>query len=791
MLPLNLSEYIHPSTASKQTLSETQRCLRDKVNQIHILSPDIQHAAIMQVLWSRAQARASCRCGSCLHAAIARRTTTAASKRRLRVSDVFTACYSTILATAAFADAKVKEDRRKEWDRVIAEAKAEVPMNEPASIEGAHSQQASDSLGSELPSIRNLSRAADESRSKTCKAWGGIGWAIPPRMKETSLESKLRILDSQLKEISSSAKILPELEVVDSTSSDSGLDHEWIETPDVQLPPREPKQKLHLDKMEEMVANLVDRLLHRTNIHSVQSSAALARDDIQQQMNDIAQRIDSLKKGFTRLPAYSWDDVKSVEEQRCALHRSLRALCRRATPSKSSIDLMLAKICYNLLICTAPPSISTYNLLLWELNRLRQPELAQIIVDSFLHESRFKPNKVTGRLILDHYRIKKDPSGFSATTKQMGGHLKSMRIKRRHTSTFSVPAVQEWALANKVILRGAHLYQKMLRDTATFNSLIRGSLEMHGVRSAIRYVRAALREGYEITSKTLCTIIKACLTQLDTQAGISLLRAILLWTERTDFSTTLYSKKVRYHIHELLSLCGVSSSPSLQKVLPPRMSRDVLEKMLRNMKIEYIRESVEQLSKRISSVKDVLCVTGTQISTNLLQNDSARPDHDRVTRAIELLKRQDPRDMVCAGKKQKRAAARRWVRLQCLESMLVTHEEQITASQGQLLPIIFARLSTERKDRYLDAIKLSRHNGHVVSMSDRFELLSQLLRVEAILPVPKVDLGPSKVESQPDLSLDRTIKKIPSPTDAVKSQHLISLLPIISVSKPEIRAVAP
>src|SRR4051794_7375173 len=80
----------------------------------------------MQVLWSRvAQTRSSCHCRSCLNAAttIARRATTAASRRGLKVGDLFTACYSAVLATAAVADARVKDDRRKEWDRLIAEAK--------------------------------------------------------------------------------------------------------------------------------------------------------------------------------------------------------------------------------------------------------------------------------------------------------------------------------------------------------------------------------------------------------------------------------------------------------------------------------------------------------------------------------------------------------------------------------------------------------------------------------------------------------------------------------------------
>src|SRR5450432_2622353 len=80
----------------------------------------------MQVIWSRVAQTSSCRCNACLHSAtkLARRTTTAASKRQLKASDVFTLCYSAMFATAAVVDAKRKDERRKQWDRAIEEAKA-------------------------------------------------------------------------------------------------------------------------------------------------------------------------------------------------------------------------------------------------------------------------------------------------------------------------------------------------------------------------------------------------------------------------------------------------------------------------------------------------------------------------------------------------------------------------------------------------------------------------------------------------------------------------------------------
>jgi hypothetical protein len=718
----------------------------------------------MQVLWSRAQARAACRCGSCLHAAIARRTTTAAGRRRLKISDVFTACYSTILATAAFADAKVKEDRRKEWDRVIAEAKAGVPGNELEDVEGTYSQPMSNSQGPILNSAENL--------QATVLLEPALGvpdvWMAPPRIQETPLGNKLSLLDSQLKNIPILSASIYKQKTVDLRTSDSDpIDDMVGEHQDPELLPREPRKELHLRKMEEMIVKLVDRLLLQTSMFSVESSVVLGANDVREQMNDIAERIEALRTGFTHLPSYSWADRESVEEQRSALHRLLSVLCHGTTPSKPSVDLMLAKICYNLLISTAPPSIFTYNTLLREFNRLRQPHLTQIVVDSYFYESRFKINSTTGRLILDHYRIKQDPKGFNTIIKRMGGHDKSMRIERRHTSLLWKESAKEWALANKVIHRGSFIYQKMPRGADVFDSLICGSLEMKSVRCAIRYVRAAFREGSEVTSETLCNVIKKCLAEVDRLAGISLLRAILCWTVHCDVSATFYTKTIRSLLYRLVSLCGMDPFLGSRQYLPLSIPGDLLEQMLRHMRIESLTETVERLVIRISSINNVFRDTELQLS-----------DLDRVRTAIELLERADGWDRKHARRQRKHIVEGRWIRLRSLESRLGSHAKKMDVLQIELLPLAFATLSTEQKNQYLKSIKLVEPEK-----SERLELLVRFARIQS--------RGQSrKVESLPDNLLAATSKKILIAEEKVQPQQPFLLVPIYPVNKAELRAAA-
>ena len=89
--------------------------------------------AAMQTVWSRvAQTRCLCNCPSCLSATnlVIRRTTTATARRKVRVGDAFTVFASSLAATATFIDSTRKDARRWQWDRVIAEAKAQVEATE-------------------------------------------------------------------------------------------------------------------------------------------------------------------------------------------------------------------------------------------------------------------------------------------------------------------------------------------------------------------------------------------------------------------------------------------------------------------------------------------------------------------------------------------------------------------------------------------------------------------------------------------------------------------------------------
>lgn len=550
----------------------------------------------MQALWSRvAQTRSSCRCRSCLNATavVTRRTTTATRKRGVKVGDLFTACYSTILATAVFADARVKEDRRKEWDRVIAEAKA--GNYETATPKSTQGQQKAERLNFRI--VKYLG-------SDNLGSWSSTSWK-PPMHRYESRSASLARLDNELRWLAdTSPENLPVTE--ETPPSSPGQNEEWYDQDDIEaLPseyftPREPLKSEYKDKVAEMVRNLVDQLLLRTNVFSIaRAGPTSASSDVDIQKIQIAQRIKELQATFIQMPAYSEGEIS--QEQRTALHKSLSVACTSTNPDRSNVELLVAKICYNLLISTTPPNIGTYNILIREFTRLRQHELAQDVIDSF-HQSKMKPNNRTIQLMLDHFIAWHSPIGFQQTIDRMSVAKGDMSIKRRRVYKLTSDDLQ-WATTNRVRFNGIWVSQKVDRSPDIFEALIRGSFELKGVRPAIRVIKASLREGQMLRARTFYNAVEACLSRLDSKAARNLLGVILSTWKRASILLADLGPDFRYAFHRLLVLCNIDWAPDSKPNLPPFLSPHTLRDFIRWLRIETLEDSISRHKAFVSSLR--------------------------------------------------------------------------------------------------------------------------------------------------------------------------------------------
>lgn len=727
----------------------------------------------MQAFFRTAQA-SSCRCSSCLQTAttIARRTTTAASRHRFRAGDLFTACYSTILATAAIVDAKVKDDRRLEWDRLIAEAKT-TPIVKPEGEEGGSTGNIS----------RNDREGFDEMKKPDSAVWDGISWSTATSSKHAQRLAQRKTLDAY-NSVANSTR-------APNVYSPSGVlvtEEEWIDEDYGHiLRPREPRNHIQIRNVEETISKLVDRLLLQSKVNpSIQSSSlsAGARADLTAQMNEMSMTIEGLQRGDTPLPSYSHLDPTSMRQEQAELHGSLIALLKKAESDHSIIDVTLAKICCNLLVSTSPPNITTYNILIEYFTRLGRHDLAQIVVDSFLLESRYRPNNATICLLLNHFAAKGDSAGFRKIIKRMGGVDGDMRIKSRALSVLPVPSIQNWAMTSKVVHRNGLLTQKVPRNAQIFDSLIQGCLKLADIRSAIRYFRASLREGCQVNSGVLHQIAKACLEKMDYNAGRSLLYTILLpWEGGASLDHGIdYCSTSRYAIYQLLGLCRIDIASS--EKLPIKASRHALQRLIRHMNIKSIADSVDRFSERVSLLESLLSMNSSEaLAKELKTHDwvfqllgSQRyPDtpYQRIDLAVRILNQASLHETRRIKRLKQNSSKARLKSIQGFEATLRTQSKDFNSIQQLLLPISYNHLSPKSKSKY-DAsvgnrqdIPISKRMSFLLSLhlqggsSDKNTTKPRLLRLQGAyqssapeiqakhIPKPHKVSGPSFSDSYP------------------------------------------
>jgi len=631
----------------------------------------------------------------------------------LKIGDLFTAAYSTILATAAVADANTKDARRREWDRLIAEAKGvKIPERKETPLETA--------IGLKSISSTPVDLEGNGTSTAGPACWDGSRGTPHNLRKDTRWATQLSILDAHLKQSLAAASSL----TIESQISPAEQIEEWLDAddPDSLLPPREPRKQIHVDRIEEMVAKLVSRLLLTSKTCSSLKNGPATQLSLQ--MKDMEERIQGLQAGHTQLPMYTLNDWEQVQNERSGLHRSLVTLFRKTDSTGANIEVMIAKICYNLLICSAPPNITTYNIMLQCLTRLRQHELGQIIVDSFLYDSKYMPNHATIRLILEHYTAKKDRAGFKQIVTRMKAMKGDMRIRSRRIDDLVQLSDRDWALSDQVVLQNSYLRQKAPRNAGTFEALILGCLQFSDFRAATSQVRAAIREGQQISSRALVAFVVH--SKLDSENALKLLYTILSqWQNDAMSSVITYCREVRWAMLELLWICGLHAKPtpgpsvlafedSLRGIyaLPTSCAvgwveefKEPLRRMLFHMELESIGDAIQRFSDCMHEVEGTLGLRPLPYARpkhSPTSEESQKKTSRSIDMAMEILDGFSRWHQRCIRRREINPFKFQRRRLQ---SLVARQKRRIDHIKSDLIPISYNALSPQYQTKYYEAVR--------------------------------------------------------------------------------------
>ncbi|KAI2783163.1 hypothetical protein F4815DRAFT_460107 [Daldinia loculata] len=499
----------------------------------------------MHWLLSRAvQAQSSCRCRLCLHSgrSIVRHTTNVAPRRKVTAADIFTACYTTILGTATVIDTQRKEVRKKELDEKLEKARAALGS---LGVQDSSSQQGG-GVDSPDSGTAIISRSSDDgSRRKEQVAANGLLRELGVLCEITRRPvSRPSWIQTQLEWAHVEAAIVAE-------EQDSGCIL------------REPKSAQQLRRTTMTVVELVNQLIYRSQTYKSTRSQDVDAEQKNSVDDAVYKELKDILQTF-HYPSYNQptEDPSDAARTRFLLGESIRRIFNHAANAKE----IVTKICYNLLTAGVPPSIHTYNTLIAGFNRIQRPDLAQTVVDSYIHRTTWPATEQTAVCLLNHYRGVNQEDGIRDIIQRMRGvrgdglHFRIIDKKAIYTRDWLA-----WAIENCASRKYTYV-ERMRRTDAVFTSIIKGWLYCGELGNAGAAFVTCVRYGGSITIQTLQELFRACLSTIDYTAARRLvaglaknIRSFATWIDCTIRQESVNTS--RQLIMSLLNLVDICRLP--------------------------------------------------------------------------------------------------------------------------------------------------------------------------------------------------------------------------------------
>ena len=552
----------------------------------------------MQVVWSRAaQARCICNCPSCLSTtnAIFRRATTATARRTVRVGNVFTVSLSSLAAGLAFADSKKKDDRRKQWDKVIGEARARLEateieqQNRLAALSDARVKELEDSDAARHDTVQ--ARAIEEKEARNAQRSEGLvhGAPIPSEevealdaqeskglshwvpLHEDKVDTWLDVFhwtqeQHRIREASgfqdwkgptlSLLQSLSEAELHQLLSNKRLLRH-FYGGPDcnnlVDGPPKYPFSIKKTRILEWSIAKLVLKL----SMYSLKYFSRrwedpdcpttsllrqlLGEGTMQSKLDYMESQVASLHTdlrdasyyySFERPPFPNYDDTVVEDlEQRTEIDTYLQCL-PELMKQRMVFGDVISKICYLLLTARTPPRTYTYNLLLLRFSELDKDDQFHAVYIS-MRESVIRPNEISNNTILRHCTARGDRTLFICYLKHMQGRHRGLALAHPKLKIHPM-------LKDRYYIFGEHnqnAAEKARMNGQLYETLIVGAMQFLAGKWAMHFYRSMISEGWSPGFHILLAILRDCCRTLDWNVGIAVLEQIERTAEKANTLT--------------------------------------------------------------------------------------------------------------------------------------------------------------------------------------------------------------------------------------------------------------
>lgn len=604
-----------------------------------------------------------CGCRACSRVAqvVGRRATTKAHGRKVTFAEIFTACYSSLFATAAVVDTIRKSDRRQELDRQIQEAKLAVADLAAAESSANSANDASSAKSRELDIHQmHLLWRALESIDEHRPSLNEIRY--PVTLSPCGVIRKVRNQHYRCVDGTS----LDDLRRTDYSEIERVLLDEEI---DSNITLRAPSSKIQLLESSTNVERLIRRLLWR----------AKYVDDCECQKNPTP-------------PSPSYEDAWSLIEQgypnyeppstnpneRTQILRMQNENYKRLIESPHlSVKEKVGRICHNLLVSPQVPDIRTYNSMMVAFGKAGHEKFAHAFWYNFLYQSKLSPSPSTFTVIFHHHKNEGRPDAFFQALRCVIGTEPRIgaKLRRRHVLDCKTDSwVQRWSSdTRRVNQTGKWIFERYPLNRLLIESIIQSFLRFNLFSQAALFFSECLKASVTLSVRIVKQVFEESILSLDWSAAVHLIKGLVLsrkqWIQFVDAADEATQAHLADRVFVLLEMCGLRTpghGPSNALIHNLGLSKSDLAKLLRHLEClsqhspspELVQsqafqvpgavEQVEAVQERSSFAilpSEAMTRLAMQASrSRLLQYESLRKEVDYVRRStnsitVKLLKR--------------------------------------------------------------------------------------------------------------------------------------------------------
>ena len=546
----------------------------------------------MRSLWSQAGQAHHCGCRACSTAlnGLGRRATATVRRRKPTFAEIFTACYSSVFATATIVDSIRKTDQRQQLDRELEAARREL-----AELE---SQCPPTSRPSSKPQARPENLTIDQMDV----LWRSLKWICnnrpdmyllhhPVSLDTSELVSKLRREryrcpdESSLLSLRKTDRRRIELALI-AEETDPTLERRTPHTDDH----LSSLKRNHIQSIKRLVSSAFHLRYHELAAKIKGSSQTIQDAGREDPAKSLAEVKDLLRQGY---PYYMLtpQTLNRTRIEITELNKSIRQLAE--VPRMRWSD-KVAAMCYNVLVSEHHPDTHTYNALLLALGNSDDFRLATPVVHSFIHGSLLMPTPSTWGLILHHWKNAGRPSMFVRTLERITGldTVQGAKVRRKHVADVeSNGLLKQWASDSKLRTRtGDYYHEHAPLNIITIEAIIGGLLHFKMFSQAAHFFISCIYTGVSLSAKIVRQVLDECIFDLDLSAAKQLLQGFVLcsgkwqqYVESADEEATAY---LIDRIYVLLDICGhriPAHAPSKVLLANLQVSKGSLSRFLEDL----------------------------------------------------------------------------------------------------------------------------------------------------------------------------------------------------------------